>query len=89
MYFLFYAYKNVYNKVQCEVALWYSCERVSTDTEEKKLLNKVIFFVFFTHKMYSRSFIKLKLNHWCHMDYFTDVLTTFLGLERGCCVAVY
>ncbi len=23
------------------------------------------------------------------MDYFNDVLTTFLGLERGSCVAVY
>ncbi len=23
------------------------------------------------------------------MEYFTDVLTTFLGLERGSCIAVY
>ncbi len=23
------------------------------------------------------------------MDYFNDVLTTFLGLERGSCIAVY
>ncbi len=23
------------------------------------------------------------------MDYFNDILTTFLGLERGNCVAVY
>ncbi len=30
--------------------------------------------------MYSRSLIKLRLNHRCHMDYFNDVLTTFLGL---------
>ncbi len=37
--------------------------------------------VFFAHKKYSRSLIKLWLNHWCHMDYFNDVLTTFLGLE--------
>ncbi len=41
------------------------------------------------HKKYSRSFIKLRLSHWCHMDYFNDVLTTFLGLECGSCVAVY
>ncbi len=33
------------------------------DTEEKKLLNKVIIFVFFVHKKHSRSFIKLSLNH--------------------------
>ncbi len=39
-------------------ALCYSRERASkTDTEEKKLLNKVIIFVFFVHKKYSRSFI--------------------------------
>ncbi len=65
---------------------WYCHERVpNTDTKEKKLLNKVIF-VFFAHKKYSHSFIKLQLNHWCHMDYFNDVLTTFLGLERGSCM---
>ncbi len=39
--------------------------------------------------MYSRSTIKLRLNHWWHMDYFNDVLTTNLGLEHGSCVAVY
>ncbi len=57
--------------------------------EEKKLLNKVVIFVFFAHKKYSRSFITLWLNHWCHMDYFNNVLTTFLGLERFSCVPVY
>ncbi len=32
-------------------ASWYCCERVSkTDIEEKKLMNKVIAFVFFVHK---------------------------------------
>ncbi len=50
-------------------------------TEEKKLSNKVVIFVLFAHKKYSRSFIKLRLNPWCHMDYFNDVFTTFLGLE--------
>ncbi len=71
----------------CIVVLW--PERMSkTDTEEKKLMNKVIL-VFFAHKKYSCSFIKLRLNHWCHMDYFNDVLTTFLGLERFSCIAVY
>ncbi len=35
-------------------------------------------FFFFAHKNYSRSFLKLRLNHWCHMDYFIDILTTFL-----------
>ncbi len=71
-------------------ASWYCREHVlKSDTKEKKTLNKVIIFVFFAHKKYSRSFIKLQLNHWCHMDYFNNVLTTFLGLERGSSVAVY
>ncbi len=50
---------------------WGICERaLKTDTEEKKLLNKVVVFVSFAHKNYSCSYIKLRLNHWCHMDYF-------------------
>ncbi len=40
-------------------------------------------------KKYSHSFITMRLNHWCHMDYFNNVLTTFLGLERGSCIVVY
>ncbi len=69
---------------------WYSRERASkTDTEEKHFLNKILIFVFSAHKKYSRSFIKLRLNYWCHMDYFNDILTTFLGLEHVSCVAVY
>ncbi len=69
---------------------WYSRERaLKTDTEEKKLLNKVIIFVFFAHKKYSCSFIKLRLNHWCHMNYFNDDLTNFLGLECSSYIAVY
>ncbi len=42
--------------------------------------------------MYSHKFIMvviLWLNHWCHMDYFSDVLTTFLVLERVICIAVW
>ncbi len=30
--------------------------------------------------------IKLRLNQWSHMDYFNDVITTFLGLECASCV---
>ncbi len=56
--------------------------------EEKKLLNKVIIFVFFSHKKYSCSLITLRLNNWCHIDYFNDVLTTFLGFEHFSCFAV-
>ncbi len=55
----------------------------------KDLLNKYIIFVFLEHKKYSRSFVKLRLNHWFHMDYFNDVLATFLGLgtfQLHCCL---
>ncbi len=67
-----------------------SRERMAkTDMEEKKLLNKVVIFAFFAHKKYSHRFITLWLNHWCHMDYLNNVLTTFLGLECGSYLAVY
>ncbi len=36
----------------------------------------------FLRKLYPRSFVKLRLNPWSHMDYFNDVLTTFLSLDR-------
>ncbi len=36
------------------------------------------FFFFFAHKKYSRSFVKLQLNPWCHMDYFIDLLAKFV-----------
>ncbi len=43
----------------------------------------------FAHKKYSCSFITLRLNLWCHMDYFNNVLTSFLGLKWVSCIAVY
>ncbi len=61
---------------------------LSKMAEDREKINFVIF-VFFAHKKYSRSFAKLKLNYWCHMDYFTDVLTTFLDLgtfQLCCCL---
>ncbi len=70
-------------------ASWFVKLASKTDTEEKKSLNKVIIFIFFAHKKYSCSFIKLRSNHWCHLDFFKDVLTTFLGLEFVSCVDVY
>ncbi len=47
------------------------------------------YFFFFVHKSNSCSFIKLRLNHWWHIDYFIDYRFTFLGLEHCSCVAVY
>ncbi len=53
-----------------------------------ELLNKVVIFVFFAYKKYSRSFIMFQLNHWWQMDYFGDVFLTFLGLDSVNCLAV-
>ncbi len=63
-----------------EYCMWFGGE---------KLLNKIIIFVFFAHKKYSRSCVKLQLNHWWHIDCFTDILTMFLGLgtfQLCCCL---
>ncbi len=74
------------NAHACVVVVSWTC---GEDKEEKKWLNKVVIFVFFICKEYSRSFIKLRLNHWCHMNYFNNVFTKFLGLECVSCVDVY
>ncbi len=42
-----------------------------------------VIFVFLVHKKCSRSFVKLQLNHWSHMDHFNNVLTAFLCLGHG------
>ncbi len=68
-------------------ASWFSREWRRTDPEERKSLNKVIIFVFLVQKKYSQSFIKLQLNHWCHINYFNKVFTRFLGLERDSSLA--
>jgi len=54
------------------------CLNFTENTEENKLLNKVAIFVCF---FVFRCFIKFRLNHCSHMDYFNNVFTTFLGLE--------
>ncbi len=56
--------------------------------EGDELLNKVVIFVVFAHKKYFRSSVKLQLNHWCHMDYFTDLLAKFLSLDCVNSIAV-
>ncbi len=53
------------------------------------LLNKVVIFFYFAHKRCSCRFVKLRLNPWCHMDYFTDLLAMFLDLgtfQLYCCL---
>jgi len=41
------------------------------------------------HKKYSHRFITLRMNHCSHVDFFTDVFSTFLDLECGNFIAFY
>ncbi len=73
-------------------ALWYSFHNGGALQQTgwgEELLNKVIILVFFAHKTYSCSFVKLQSNPWCYMDNFIDVLTMFLDLgtfQLYCCL---
>jgi len=48
----------------------------------------VVNYVFFAHTKHSIHFIKLRWNHWSHMDYFNQWcdIFTFLGIEGGSCI---
>ncbi len=86
---MLWSYENIF--CAQKKLLSYSCEHLAkTDTEENKLLNTVFVqstveysLQFFVRKKYSRSFIKLRLNHWCHTDSFNDVLT--IKMFQLCC----
>ncbi len=78
---------SVYICCICCLHMWYSPKWRHCRGDE--LLNKVVIFVFFVHKKYSRIFVKLRLNHWCHMDYFNDLLAMFLSLDHVRILAVY
>ncbi len=52
------------------------------------LLNKVVIFVLFPYKKYSRRFITLRLNHWWQMEYSGDAFHTFLDLDSVIYLAV-
>ncbi len=56
-----------------------------------RLTQERVKFCFFlcSQKKYSSILIKLRLNHWCHIDYFIDVVFTFLCLDRGSSLTVY
>ncbi len=66
--------ENLSAYIHC-VRMWYTRNGTIGWRGGDKLLNKVIILLVFSHKKYSRSFVKLLLNRWCHMDYFNDVLT--------------
>ncbi len=73
----------------CVLILFPQWQRAAADRMRRRRIDEVVIFVFFTHKKYSHSFITLQLNPWCHMDYFIDVLATFLELgtfQLHCCL---
>ncbi len=47
----------------------------------KKVVIKVVIFIFFVYKKYSRRFIKFRLNHWRQMEYSGDAFYSFLNLD--------
>ncbi len=56
---------------------------------KRKWRKQRIYVTQLTKKKYFRSFVKLQLNPWYHMDYFTDLLATFLNVDRVNHIAVY
>ncbi len=70
----------------CIVVLSWTHQRL---TQKRRNWVKFIIFVFFAHKMYSFSFMKLWLN-WFHKEYFTDVLPCYLSgpwmFQFYCCL---
>ncbi len=68
----------------------YVCDTLQNSAKGwRRDLNKVVIFVFFAHIKYSHSFVNLRLNHWRHLDYFNDLLATFIGLDRVMILTVY
>ncbi len=46
------------------------------------MLMRRSYFVFFAYKKYSPSIVKVRLNPWCRIDYFSDLLATFLDVDH-------
>ncbi len=59
-------------------APWFSIDSNGTTTF-KAMCH--YFCLFFAHKKYSRSFVKLRLNHWCHRTILTMSLLPFWALN--------
>ncbi len=57
------------------------CLRSVDNLQNGATVNKVVIFVFFSYKKYSLSFVKLQLNPWWHMDYFTDLLSCYSRIQ--------
>ncbi len=75
--------------MRCDTLSTMAVPQCRRDEEEKNCWIKSLFLFSLCTKKYSRSFVNLRLNHWCHMDYLTNVLATFLCLYRGKTLAVY
>ncbi len=62
--------------------------KVTQRCRGEELLNKVLIFIFFAYRKYSRRFIKFRLNHGWQINYFDDDFHTFLGLDSVIYLAV-
>ncbi len=56
-------------------------------TADRMRRRRIVIFVFFAHKKYSHSCIKIWLNSWRHINYFPDAIEMFLALGalQLCC----
>ncbi len=65
----------------------HACIVVHKWQQRMTLKRSLFIFNLRAQKKYSCSFITLRLNHWCHMDYFNNALPTFLGHKtfQLCC----
>ncbi len=77
---------NEFEYIRCIrcFCMWYSPKWRYGVTRWRWILNKVILFGFFAFEKYSRNFVKLRLNPWWHMNYFTDLLAMFRCLDPCC-----
>ncbi len=66
-----------------------SSTRIRCFHSDHSVNNVSAFFCFLCAQKIFSYLHKLRMNHWCHMDYFNDLLATFLDLDRGRILAVY
>ncbi len=77
--------------ISCEKVNWrVHCSTLQNGRRQsgRRSVKNILFLFSLRTKKYYRSFAKLKLSHWCHMDCFTDVLSTFRVWEHFSCLAV-
>ncbi len=80
--------KRFYSTISYLPSLPHTCGSLVNARRLTRMRRNCWIKMYFAHKKYSHTFIKLRLNYWCYMDYFINVFITFLGLEHVSSVAV-